>query len=88
MLLNIWVRDKTNGHIHQVGTDVHDSLELFGNRVEYYNLQNGCGTLDGNNYEFVEAPDLDDYVRVTPDELWLNREMVHEELLKKLEERR
>ena len=85
MIINIWVRDKTNGHIHQVGTDVHDSLELFGDKIEYYNLQNGCGTLSGDIYEFVEAPDLDDYVRVTPDELWLNREMIHEELLKMLE---
>ena len=84
MLMNIWVRDKESGVIHQVGTDVHDSLELLDGKVEYYNMQNGCGTLD--EYEFVEAPDLDDYVRVTPDELRLNWEMIHEELLKTMEE--
>ena len=88
MLMNIWVRDKTNGHIHQVGTDVHDSLELFGDKIEYYNLQNGCGTLSGDDYEFVKPPDLDDYVSVTPDELYLNRELIHEELLKRLEEKK
>jgi hypothetical protein len=86
MLMNIWVRDKSNGIIHQVGTSVHDSLELIGGAVHYYNLQNGDGT--GGGYEFVEAPDLDDYVRVTPDELYLNREMVHEELLKMLDTKR
>ena len=83
MLMNIWVRDKSSGYIHQVGTDVHDSLELMDGKVEYYNMQNGDGTPYG--YEFVEAPDLDDYVSVTPDELRLNREMIHEELLKMLE---
>lgn len=82
MLMNIWVRDKSDGHIHQVGTDVHDSLELLDGKVEYYNMQNGDGTPYG--YEFVEAPDLDDYVRVTPDELWLNRDMIHKSLLRKL----
>jgi hypothetical protein len=86
MLMNIWVRDKSNGHIHQVGTDVHDSLVMMDGAVHYCNLQNGCGTLD--EYEFVEAPDLDDYVRVTPDELYLNRELVHEELLKMLDAKR
>ncbi len=84
MLVNIWVKNKSSGVIHQVGTDVHDSLELFGDKVEYYNLQNGCGTGIGGEYEFIEAPDPDDYVSVTPDELYLNREMVHEELLKRL----
>lgn len=84
MLMNIWVRDKSDGHIHQVGTDVHDSLELLDGKVEYYNMQNGDGTPYG--YEFVEAPDLDDYVSVTPDELRLNREMIHEELLKTIKE--
>jgi hypothetical protein len=85
MLMNIWVRDKESGTIHQVGTDVHDGLELLDGKVEYYNIQNGCGTL-GGVYEFVEAPDLDDYIRVTPEQLYLNRELVHEELLKMLKE--
>lgn len=36
--------------------------------------------------EFVDAPDLDDYVSVTPEQLWLNRELVHRDLLKRLVE--
>lgn len=62
--MNIWVRDKDGGKIHQVGTDIHDSLIFIDGKVEYCNLQNGGGTLGG--YEFVETPDLDDYVVVTP----------------------
>lgn len=80
MLMNIWVRDKESGVIHQVGTDVHDSLELLDDKVEYYNLRNGDGTPYG--YEFVEAPDLDDYVSVTPEQLYLNHELIHEDLWK------
>lgn len=60
MLINLWVRDKSNGYIHQVGTDVHDSLELFNGKVEYHNLQNGCGTLD--EYEFIEAPEIAEHL--------------------------
>jgi len=60
MLINIWVKDNDSGVIHQVGTDRHDSLEMINGRVEYYNLQNGCGTPD--TYSFVEAPDADDYI--------------------------
>ena len=79
MLINLWVKDKSNGQIHQVGTDVHDSVEYLGGQVHYYNLQNGCGTLD--EYEWVEAPDIDDYVSVTPEQLYLNRELVHKDIL-------
>jgi hypothetical protein len=80
MLINIWVRDKSNGHIHQVGTDVHDSLELMDGKVEYYNMQNGDGT--GGGYEFVDAPDLDDYVSVTPEQLYLNHELIHKDFVR------
>lgn len=80
MLINIWVRDKSNGDIHQVGTDVHDSLVMMDGAVHYYNLWNGCGTLD--EYEFVEVPDLDDYVSVTPEQLYLNRKLLHKKILK------
>ncbi len=64
MLINLWVRDKSNGQIHQVGTDVHDSIEFICGQVHYYNLQNGCGTLD--EYEWVVTPDIDDYVSLHP----------------------
>lgn len=85
MLINLWVRDKSNGHIHQVGTDVHDSVEFLCGNVTYYNMQNGCGTPD--EYEWIEPPDPDGYVSVTPEQLWLNRELVHEEILKMLNEK-
>ena len=83
MLINLWVKDKSNGHIHQVGTDVHDSIIFLDGKPCYYNMQNGCGTLD--EYEWVEAPDLDDYVSVTPEQLWLNRELVHKDIIAMLE---
>lgn len=72
--------------VHQVGTDVHDSIEYLDGTVVYMNMQNGCGTPD--EYEFAEPPDLDDYVSVTPEELYLNRELIHKDLLKKLEDRK
>ena len=85
MLINLWVRDKCSGNIHQVGTDVHDSIIFLDGKVCYYNLQNGCGTLD--EYEWAEAPDLDDYVSVTPEQLYLNRELVHKDIIAMLERR-
>lgn len=71
MLMNIWVRDTASGCVHQVGTDRHDSLVMIYGAVHYVNLQCMEGTL-GGGYEFVEAPDVDDYVSVTPDELMIN----------------
>ena len=83
MLINLWVRDKHNGHIHQVGTDVHDSVVFLCGQVTYYNMQNGCGTLD--EYEWVDMPEhIDDYVSVTPEQLWLNRELVHKDIIEML----
>ena len=86
MLMNLWVKDKTIGTIHQVGTDVHDSIIFLNGQPCYYNMQNGGGTL--GEYEWVEAPDLDDYVSVTPDELFLNKQLVHKELMKIIKKRR
>ena len=86
MLINLWVKDRRDGHIHQVGTNVHDSVNSIGGVPHYYNLQNGDGTpIPGEDeskfgYEWVEPPDLDDYVSVTPDELFLNREIIHRDL--------
>lgn len=88
MIMNIWVKDKTNGRIHQVGTDVHDSFEFLNGRVEYYNLQNGDGTGEGGGYEFIEAPDMENYVSLTPDQLWLNRELIHKDILNAIAMRR
>ena len=80
MLINLWVRDKGNGTVHQVGTDVHDSIIFLDGQPCYYNLQNGCGTPE--EYEWVEPPELDDYVAVTQEQLYLNQKMIHEDLLK------
>ncbi len=79
MLMNIWVKDKSSGKVHQVGTDVHDSLEVIDGVIIYRNLQNG--EISGGDYEFVDAPDSDEFVSVTPDQLMLNRELVHKEVL-------
>lgn len=81
MLINLWVKDKQDGTIHQVGTDVHDSIEFIDDKVVYYNLQNGCGTGQDGDYEFVTPPDLDDYVSVTPEQLWLNKKLIHKDLM-------
>lgn len=79
MLVNIWVKDNCTGYVHQVGTDPHDSLEFWDGVVEYVNQQCMEGTKDGA-YSFVEPPDIDDYVSVTPEQLMLNREMLHADL--------
>lgn len=81
--MNLWVRSADTGIVHQVGTDTHDSLELFDGNVEYVNIQSMTGTMSGE-YEFVEAPDADDYILVTPDELRMNRDFIYKDLLKKL----
>lgn len=85
MLVNIWVKDNCTCYVHQVGTDPHDSLELWNGVVQYVNLQCCEGTM-GGGYSFVEPPDLDDYVSVTPDVLRVNREYLHKDILKMLEE--
>lgn len=88
MLVNLWVRDKRNGYVHQIGTDQHDSLELIDGKVEYTNLQCMCGTACDGEYEFAETPDIDDYVNITPEQLYLNRKMIHNDLIRKLKEER
>ena len=85
MLINLWVKDKASGYIHQVGTDVHDSVEFLGGEVKYINMQSCSGTPE--EYEWVEPPDTDDYILVTPDELRLNREMIHKDVLKLISEK-
>lgn len=79
MLVNIWVRDNCTGYVHQVGTDPHDSLELWNGVVQYINMHCMEGTI-GGGYSFVEPPDMDDYVSVTPEQLMINRKMLHADL--------
>lgn len=85
MLVNIWVKDNCTGYVHQVGTDPHDSLEFWNGSVQYFNLQCMEGTMSGG-YNFVEPPDLDGYVSVTPEQLMMSREALHRDVLKMIEE--
>lgn len=55
------VYDKETKTTHIVGNDTHDCLLVRNGKVEYYNLQNGCGTPD--TYEFVEKSLYDDEVQ-------------------------
>lgn len=88
MLINLWVRDKRSGTVHQVGTDIHDSVVgLHNGFPTYYNLQNGDGTAppgedsDDYGYEWVVPEDMDDYIPVTQEQLYLNRELIHEDIM-------
>lgn len=88
MLINVWVRDKYDGTIHQVGTDVHDSITTLDGKIVYYNLQNGDGSGFDNDsgYEVVKPPNMDAYMPVTPEQLYLNRELLHKDLIDKIME--
>ena len=46
------IRDKDTGQVHVIGVNPHDMLYVQNGIVEYYNLQNGCGT--NGTYEFVD----------------------------------
>ena len=83
MLVNIWVKDNCTGNVHQVGTYPHDSLECWNGVVQYVNLHCMEGTM-GGGYSFVDPPDIDDYVSVTPDELRMNKKLIHKDLLEHL----
>lgn len=84
MIVNIWVRDNCTGYVHQVGTDPHDSFELWNGVVHYVNLQCMEGTM-GGGYSFVEPPDMDGYVSVTPEQLMMSREALHRDILEMIE---
>ena len=85
MLINVWVKDKHSGKVHQVGTNVHDSLTTMNGTVVYYNMQNGDGSgFDDSGYEIIDPPDMDAYIAVTQEQLYLNRELVHKDLIEKL----
>ena len=57
MSVKIYVRDNTNGNIHEYGTNQHDALILQDDgSLHYRNLQNGCGTMfPDEGYTFCEA---------------------------------
>ena len=59
----IKVRDNGHdGYIHIVGTNSHDSLILIKDQLEYYNLQNGCGTIGGDEYGYEFVVEEDEYL--------------------------
>lgn len=50
--IKLEVYDRGIDTTHIVGTNPHDYLYVKNGVVQYYNLQNGCGTFD--DYNFVE----------------------------------
>ena len=50
-MIRLFIRDNDTNYVHEIGTDVHDSLILIDGAIHYYNLQNGCGSL-GGTYSF------------------------------------
>lgn len=61
MSVKIYIRDNTNGNIHEYGTNQHDALILQDDgSLHYQNLQNGCGTMfPDEGYTFCEADGSD-----------------------------
>lgn len=61
-LIDLYVRDKSTGKTHKVGSDMHDGLWVDSNgTVHYQNLQNGdgCNANSHNDtyagYEFMPS---------------------------------
>lgn len=61
MSVKIYVRDNTNGKVHEYGTSQHDALILQEDgSLHYHNLQNGCGTIfSDQGYTFCLADGSD-----------------------------
>ena len=61
MSVKIYVRDNTNGKVHEYGTSQHDALILQEDgSLHYHNLQNGCGTMfPDEGYAFCLADGSD-----------------------------
>ncbi len=56
-MLRLYIRDNTDGHVHEYGTNPHDSLILQEDgSLHYHNLQNGEGTMfPAEGYSFCYA---------------------------------
>ncbi len=56
-LIDLYIRDKTNGKIHRIGDNRHDMIMIgTDGQLHYHNLQNGDGCRlggTGGGYEFV-----------------------------------
>ena len=65
MSVKIYVRDNTNGKVHEYGTSQHDALILQEDgSLHYHNFQNGCGTIfSDDGYTFCLADGSDPRTR-------------------------
>ena len=61
MSLKLYIRDNTDGTIHEYGTNKHDALILQSDgSLHYENMQNSTGTqYPGEGYTFVLADGTD-----------------------------
>ncbi len=69
MSVKLYIKDNTNGMIHEYGTNPHDCLELQSDgSIHYFNLQDSCGTQyaeEGYSFCLVDGSDPrenDDYM--------------------------
>ena len=78
--IDLYVRDRSNGLAHRVGDDHHDALYVDERGiVQYMNLQNGDGTLAGDQYHEGGY----EFVKTDPE-----TDMVDDETLRQAEEHR
>lgn len=46
-MVRLWIKDLTDGKVHEYGTDRHDALIVRDGVLEYINMQNGDGSPAG-----------------------------------------
>ncbi len=65
MSVKLYLKDNTDGTIHEYGTNKHDSLELQPDgSIHYVNIQNMCGTrFPDEGYSFCLADGSDPRTR-------------------------
>lgn len=73
--MKLFVKDNTTGKVHEVGTNVHDSLWLNDDgSIHYYNMQIGEGTY-ANGFSFCDengnVPSFDDIDFIETGQRWL-----------------
>ena len=76
-MFDLWIRDFATKKVRKLGTNSHDSLVSTdgGKTLKYYNLQNGCGSLDdyrfchedGTPLEFDNYGDESIYIGESPE---------------------
>ena len=61
LLSRLFVLDKSDGRIHRIGDERHDSLCVMGGEIHYHNMQNGDGgtTEDKEGYGYVILKTMD-----------------------------